>query len=63
MITGYHRDRTCSLANGIHLSGIFLGSGLGGLGGWLAERHDWAYAFRLFFVRPRPAPKPDKAAV
>jgi len=25
-----------------------VGSGLGGLGGWLAERHGWAYPFSLF---------------
>jgi len=48
LIMDYHRGPTRSLANGIHLSGIFVGSGLGGLGGWLAERHDWGYAFRLF---------------
>lgn len=48
LIMDYHRGRTRSLANGIHLSGVFVGSGLGGLGGWLAERHDWGYAFRLF---------------
>jgi MFS family permease len=50
LIMDYHRDRTRSLANGIHISGVFVGAGLGGLGGWLAERHDWGYAFRLFGV-------------
>lgn len=48
LIMDYHRGPTRSLANGIHLSGIFVGSGLGGIGGWLAERHEWGYAFRLF---------------
>jgi len=48
LIMDYHRGPTRSLANGIHLSGVFVGSGLGGLGGWLAVRHDWGYAFRLF---------------
>ncbi len=48
LIMDYHRGPTRSLANGIHVSGTFVGAGLGGLGGWLAERHDWGYAFRLF---------------
>jgi sugar phosphate permease len=50
LIMDYHRGPTRSLANGIHVSGIFVGSGLGGLGGWLAERHEWGYAFQLFGV-------------
>ncbi|MEO6874363.1 MAG: MFS transporter [Opitutaceae bacterium] len=48
LITDYHRGSTRSLANGIHLSGVMVGSALGGIGGWLAERHGWAYAFNLF---------------
>ena len=48
LIADYHRNSTRSLANGIHLSGVMVGSALGGVGGWLAERHGWAYAFQLF---------------
>lgn len=48
LIMDYHRGPTRSLANGIHVSGVFVGSGLGGLGGWLAIRHAWGYAFKLF---------------
>jgi len=48
LIMDYHRGPTRSLANGIHVSGVMVGSGLGGLGGWLAERHGWNYAFHLF---------------
>jgi MFS family permease len=48
LIMDYHRGPTRSLANGIHVSGVFVGSGLGGIGGWLAERHQWGYAFQLF---------------
>lgn len=48
LIVDYHRGSTRSLANGIHMSGFMVGSGLGGFGGWLAERHDWSYAFNLF---------------
>src|SRR6185312_14865548 len=48
LIADYHRGSTRSRANGIHLSGVVAGSALGGVGGWLAERHGWAYAFDLF---------------
>jgi MFS family permease len=48
LIVDYHRGPTRSLATGVHMSGIMVGSGLGGLGGWLAERHTWSYAFSLF---------------
>ncbi|HRE06151.1 MAG TPA: MFS transporter [Opitutaceae bacterium] len=48
LLMDYHRNSTRSLANGIHLSGVMVGSGLGGLGGWIADRHDWTYVFELF---------------
>lgn len=48
LIADYHRTTTRSLANGVHLSGVMVGSGLGGLGGWIAERHGWSHAFSLF---------------
>jgi MFS family permease len=48
LITDYHRGPTRSLATGVHISGVTVGSGLGGLGGWLAERHAWGYAFNFF---------------
>src|ERR1039457_7298418 len=38
LIMDYHRAPIRSLAHGIHISGVFVGSGLGGLGGWLAEQ-------------------------
>lgn len=50
LIMDYHRGPTRSLANGIHVSGVFVGSGLGGLGGWLAERHEWGFALKLFGI-------------
>jgi MFS family permease len=50
LISDYHRGSTRSLATGVHMSGIFVGSGLGGLGGWLAERYGWSYAFNLFGI-------------
>ena len=48
LIADYHRGPTRSVATGIHLCGLSIGSGLGGLGGWLAERHGWSFAFSLF---------------
>ena len=50
LIADYHRGPTRSLATGVHMSGIMVGSGLGGLGGWIAERHGWSHAFLIFGV-------------
>ncbi|MDB6168315.1 MAG: Sugar phosphate permease [Verrucomicrobia bacterium] len=50
LIANYHKNATRSLANGIHLSGVMVGSGLGGLGGLLAEKYSWSFAFQLFGV-------------
>ena len=50
LIADYHRGPTRSLANGVHMTGIMVGSGLGGLGGWIAERQGWAHAFLIFGV-------------
>jgi MFS family permease len=48
LIADYHRGDTRSLATGVHMSGIMVGSGLGGLGGWIAERQGWNHAFYIF---------------
>lgn len=48
LIADYHRGPTRSLATGLQMSGLMVGSGLGGVGGWLAERHGWQYAFAVF---------------
>lgn len=50
LLMDYHRERTRSLANGIHLSGVMVGSGLGGLGGWIADGWGWTRAFQIFGV-------------
>ncbi len=68
LIADYHRGSTRSLATGVHMSGIMVGSGLGGLGGWIAEHYGWTHAFSIFglvgilytivvmlFLRDRPA--------
>lgn len=48
LIADYHRGPTRSLATGIHMTGIMVGSAMGGLGGWLAARHGWSFAFTMF---------------
>lgn len=48
LITDYHRGHTRSRAEGIHISGVMVGSGLGGLGGWIAEQHSWGHSFSIF---------------
>jgi MFS family permease len=47
LITEYHRGPTRSLAVGVHMTGIMVGSALSGLGGWLADIRSWHYAFSL----------------
>jgi sugar phosphate permease len=47
LISEYHRGTTRALATGVHISGAVLGGALAGLGGLLAERHTWHYAFSV----------------
>ena len=48
LIADYHRGPTRSLATGLHMSGIYTGAALGGLGGLLAEHFRWQSAFIIF---------------
>lgn len=48
LIADYHRGTTRSLATGIHMTGLSVGTGLAGLGGWLAEKQGWRFAFDVF---------------
>ena len=48
LIVDYHRGSTRSLATGLHMSGLYAGAALGGLGGVLAEHFKWQSAFTLF---------------
>lgn len=45
LIADYHRGPTRSLAVGVHLSGVYLGQALGGIGGWVAQEVSWRAAF------------------
>src|SRR5687768_3378444 len=48
LITDYHRGPTRSLATGLHMSGIYAGAALGGIGGFIAERYSWRAGFNIF---------------
>ncbi len=50
LIADYHRGSTRSFATGVHVAGIMVGQGFGGIGGWLAERHTWQFPFTIFGV-------------
>ncbi|HNQ89478.1 MAG TPA: MFS transporter [Verrucomicrobiota bacterium] len=45
LIADYHRGPTRSLAVGVHMSGIYMGQALGGIGGWVAQEISWRAAF------------------
>lgn len=50
LITDYHRGRTRSLATGLHMSGLYAGLALGGIGGYIAELWGWRYGFHVFGI-------------
>ena len=50
LITDYHRGRTRSLATGLHMSGLYAGLAIGGVGGYIAELWGWRYGFQVFGV-------------
>ena len=48
LIADYHKGRTRSLATGLHISGLYAGMALGGVGGFIADAWGWRYGFQLF---------------
>ena len=48
LIADYHRGPTRSLATGIHMSGLYAGAAMGGLGGIIAEMFGWRSSFTIF---------------
>ena len=48
LITDYHKGKTRSLATGLHMSGLYAGLALGGLGGYIAELWGWRSGFHVF---------------
>lgn len=48
LIADYHKDKTRSLAIGIHTTGIYLGQALGGFGAVIASSFSWQFTFQSF---------------
>ena len=48
LITDYHKGRTRSLATGLHMTGLYAGLALGGVGGYIAELWGWRFGFQVF---------------
>ncbi len=48
LIADYHRGTTRSFATGLHMSGLYAGMAMGGMGGWVAEGHGWSVSFFMF---------------
>ena len=50
LITDYHKGKTRSLATGLHMSGLYAGLALGGLGGYISELWGWRSGFHIFGI-------------
>jgi MFS family permease len=48
LIADFHPGSTRSLATGLHMSGIYAGAALGGVGGVIAEHLGWRVGFQWF---------------
>jgi len=48
LITDYHKGKTRSLATGLHMSGLYAGLAIGGIGGYIAELWGWRWGFQTF---------------
>jgi len=48
LIADFHKEKTRSLAIGIHMTGLYMGQALGGFGATVAESFTWHTAFRSF---------------
>ena len=48
LIADYHQQKTRSLAIGIHMTGLYVGSALGGFGATIAATYSWHTTFHYF---------------
>lgn len=48
LIADYHSGSTRSFATGLHMSGLYAGAALGGIGGYVAEAFGWRIGFSVF---------------
>jgi MFS family permease len=50
LIADFHEKKTRSLAIGIHMTGLYIGSALGGFGGTLSAIYSWHITFHIFGI-------------
>ncbi|MGN6355707.1 MAG: MFS transporter [Parafilimonas sp.] len=50
LITEFHQGKTRSLAVGIHMTGLYVGTALGGFGATIAAAHSWQITFHVFGI-------------
>ncbi|ANH84096.1 MFS transporter [Niabella ginsenosidivorans] len=50
LITEYHESKTRSLAIGLHMTGLYAGQALGGLGATVASNFSWQQTFHWFGI-------------
>jgi len=50
LIADYHQQKTRSLAIGIHMTGLYVGSALGGFGATIAAAFSWHTTFHYFGI-------------
>jgi MFS family permease len=50
LIADFHGDKTRSLAIGIHMTGLYVGTALGGFGATVAAAHSWQITFHAFGI-------------
>src|SRR3712207_2414155 len=48
LIADYHEGKSRSLAVGLHMTGLYMGSALGGFGATMADAFSWRETFHLF---------------
>lgn len=48
LIADFHREKTRSLAIGIHMTGLYVGTALGGFGATVAAAYSWHVTFHSF---------------
>lgn len=50
MIADFHKDKTRSLAVGIHMTGLYVGQAIGGFGATFAAIYSWHTTFHWFGI-------------
>ncbi|HEX5025734.1 MAG TPA: MFS transporter [Agriterribacter sp.] len=50
LIADYHKDKSRSLAIGIHMTGLYMGQALGGFGATIASAFSWQQTFHSFGI-------------